>query len=301
MGIDRTRTSAYHPQGNGQVERFNRTLKTMLSKMIKDNQRDWDVQLPRALFAYRTSLHESTGFSPYYVNFGRSPTLPVDVMLGRLSSGEEEGRSIPQYVQEVRQSLKAAYSVARQRLTAAHQRQKELSDRTSAGCELKVGDRVWLYVPAVKVGRSRKLASLWRGPYTIVGKTSSVNYRIQLIGATAVLIVHRNRLKICHGEPGGRAAPKSSTSHSSKPTATLSEHTAPATLQPHRTFADVTAGRSVPARPAAYASSMDYTEHSCSARPQRVRQPPARYGSFVGHRIASLIVLRGRKNFGGKS
>ena len=152
LRIERTGTSAYHPQGNGQVERFNRTLKMMLSKMVKDNQCDWDIHLPRALLAYRTSLHESTGFSPFYLNFGCSPMLPVDVMLGRLTAGEEEGRSIPRYVQEVRQSLKTAYSTARQRLSAAHQRQKELSDRTVAGSDLKFGDRVWLYVPAVKVG-----------------------------------------------------------------------------------------------------------------------------------------------------
>ena len=62
LGMDQTRTSAYHPQGNGQVERFNRTLEAMLAKNVKDNQRDWDQWLQKVLFAYRTSLHETTGF-----------------------------------------------------------------------------------------------------------------------------------------------------------------------------------------------------------------------------------------------
>jgi len=62
LGIERARTTAYHPQGNGQVERFNHTLESMLSKVVSDNQKDWDIHLPKVLFAYRTSIHESTGF-----------------------------------------------------------------------------------------------------------------------------------------------------------------------------------------------------------------------------------------------
>ena len=65
LGIERTQTTAYHPQGNGQVERFNHTLEAMLSKLVKENQKDWDQYIPKALLAYRTALHESTGYSPY--------------------------------------------------------------------------------------------------------------------------------------------------------------------------------------------------------------------------------------------
>ena len=50
-----------------QVEGCNRTVQAILSKMVKENQRDWDAQLPKALFAYRTSVHESTGFIPYHL------------------------------------------------------------------------------------------------------------------------------------------------------------------------------------------------------------------------------------------
>ena len=78
LGIERSRTTAYHPQGNGQVERFNRTVEAILAKMVGEHQDDWDKHLQKAVFAYRTSLHESTGYSPYFVNFGRSPVLPVE-------------------------------------------------------------------------------------------------------------------------------------------------------------------------------------------------------------------------------
>ena len=64
----RMRTSAYHPIGNGEVERFNRTVEAMLAKVVKESQRDWDRHLQKALFAYRTSIHETTGFTLYHVS-----------------------------------------------------------------------------------------------------------------------------------------------------------------------------------------------------------------------------------------
>ena len=74
LGIQQTRTSAYHPQGNGQVERFNRIVQAILVKAVKDDQKDWDL----ALFAYWTSVQESMGFTPFLLTFGRSPKLPID-------------------------------------------------------------------------------------------------------------------------------------------------------------------------------------------------------------------------------
>lgn len=80
LGITTTRTSAYHPEGNGQVEHFNCTVEAMLAKMVDDNQHDWDSQLPKALFAYRTAIHETTKFSPFHLTFARSPQLPIDLI-----------------------------------------------------------------------------------------------------------------------------------------------------------------------------------------------------------------------------
>eukprot|EP00731_Ephydatia_muelleri_P009263 Em0004g1601a len=216
LGINRTQTTAYHPEGNGQVERFNRTLESMLAKVFADHQRDWDEHIQNALFAYRTAIHDSTGYTPFLVMFGRSPTLPIDVMLGQ---GEEQ-KELPSYVQRLQQSLRAAFSSVRKHLDVAHQRQKQEADKLSTGeGQLQVGDRVWLYVPAVKTGTTRKLASLWRGPYTVVDKLSSVNYKIQIIGGAKCQIVHRNRLKLCYSNPDLPAiqAHTNSEASSSKP------------------------------------------------------------------------------------
>ena len=104
LGMERTRTSAYHPQGNGQVERFNQTLEAMLAKVVKNNQKDWNTCLQKVLFAYRTSIHDTTGFTPFHLVFGRTPKLPVDVMLGRVDKDEVPG--YPTYVQDTRQTQK---------------------------------------------------------------------------------------------------------------------------------------------------------------------------------------------------
>ena len=75
-------TSAYHPQANGQVERMNHTLADMLSMYVSSHHRDWDETLPYVCFAYNTARQESTGFSPFFLLYGREPLLPIDLALG---------------------------------------------------------------------------------------------------------------------------------------------------------------------------------------------------------------------------
>ena len=157
LGIKRSQTTAYHPEGNGQVERFNRTLEGMLSKVISDHQRDWDDHLQKVLFAYRTAIHESTGFTPFTVMYGRSPSLPIDAILG---SSKTETRQLPEYVQKTQTFLRTLFAEVRKRLKAAHLKQKREADKNSVEELFCVGDRVWLYVPAVKQGQSRKFSSL---------------------------------------------------------------------------------------------------------------------------------------------
>ena len=74
MGLRKVNTTAYHPQGDGLVERFNRTLTEMLSKTVEKNGKNWDDKLPYVLFAYRTSVQESTRESPFHLLYGRDPS-----------------------------------------------------------------------------------------------------------------------------------------------------------------------------------------------------------------------------------
>ena len=80
LQIRKTRTTPYHPQSDGMVERFNKTLAAMLSNYVNDNHRDWDESIPFVMMAYRASQHESTGFTPNMLMLGRESTTPLDIV-----------------------------------------------------------------------------------------------------------------------------------------------------------------------------------------------------------------------------
>ena len=136
------------------------------------------------------------------LHFGRSPCLPIDVLLGRAEGHGTGSRKMSDYTRNVHNTLKVAYDTVRSNVARSKQKQKTNYEKDGVSEEFAVGARVWLFIPAVKTGRTKKLASLWRGPYTVTDRTGHVNYRIQLIGTTKTLIVHRNWLKLCYGEPG---------------------------------------------------------------------------------------------------
>ena len=104
----------------------------------------------------------------YLANFGRSPALPVDVMLGRVDVEENSDRTVSQYIKDVQRTLKGAYDTICINLEVAQKKRKVAYDGQCAGIDFKIGDRVWLFNPAIKTARTKKLSSLWRGPYTVI-------------------------------------------------------------------------------------------------------------------------------------
>ena len=89
-GVKKLRTSPYHPQTNGQCEHFNSKLLNMLGTLISEQKKDWKIHAPAMVHVYHCTRNAATGFSPYYLLFGREPRLPVHVEFG-LKKGSQKG------------------------------------------------------------------------------------------------------------------------------------------------------------------------------------------------------------------
>ena len=166
LHVKKTHTTPYHPQCDGLVERLNRTIQSMLATTVREQTIvEWEELLPKVCFAYNTSEHASTGFTPFYLMYGRQARIPLDVMYGL---PPDESETCCQYASNLHHSLENAYHITQQNSLVCARRQKEHYDLKVHGKPFAQGDLVWLCNPAVPRGKSRKLYTPWTGPYKII-------------------------------------------------------------------------------------------------------------------------------------
>ena len=199
LDVDKTRTTPFHPQSDGLVERLNRTLENMLSLYVADNQLDWDQYLSCMMMAYRATPQGSSQCSPNMLMLGRETELPVDLMIGKPPCSEEVTSKV-EYVCKLREKLEDAHEYARYQLLQSARRQKKSYDHRVDENSLEVGEFVWLHNPNKKKGLSPKLQRRWVGPFLIVSKLGDCVYRIQKSQRTNPKVVHRNRITKYHGK-----------------------------------------------------------------------------------------------------
>ena len=122
FGIQKCRTTAYHAQCNGQVERFHQTLFRMIGKLSHDKKAQWEQHLPELLQAYNSTRSAVTSYSPHYLMFGRHPCLPVDYF--PTVSAYKRSHRMPAYVTEVWRRFKEAYTEAHLQTNYEAEKQK---------------------------------------------------------------------------------------------------------------------------------------------------------------------------------
>ena len=155
MGTHKVSTTAYHPQTDGLVERFNRTLIDMLAKTVEKNGRDWDRHLPHVLFAYRAGPQESTKESPFFLLYGREPQLPTEAALNQPKTRYQI--DLNDYKLELTDNLTQAWEFAQTQIKKAQKHQKVYYDRHAKEPRVCVGDRVFIYMPSAKKGSAHNL------------------------------------------------------------------------------------------------------------------------------------------------
>ena len=159
-------TSAYHPQSDGLIERFNRTLTDMLAKSVSTGTTDWDEKLPYVLFSYRASLQFSTGESPFFLLYGRDPQLPTETILS--PPVDRQIVELDDYKSVMVHEMGSAWKQALQAVGKAQRQQKQQYDKSANDFKFSIGDRVFVCMPALKTGHRRKLACPFEGPYRVV-------------------------------------------------------------------------------------------------------------------------------------
>ena len=201
LGIRKTRTTPMHPESDGMVERFNRTLVQEIAKRCRHGQTDWDKHIPTILMAYRSAVHESTGYTPAQLMLGRDPNLPLDMLLERPPDSQGEVHTTTEFARDLRDRMSEVRSTVANNLKMSAETMKRRKDEKAIGNPYIEGDQVWLFNPRRKKGQSPKLSSHWEGPYTIVKVLSAVTYRIRAPGKVACKVVHFNRLWRMKGQP----------------------------------------------------------------------------------------------------
>ena len=195
LGIERSTTCVRRPQSDGVCERFNHTVQNMLSTALTDHIFDWDEVLPFLMMAYRASKHESTGFSPNKMLYGKEIKLPLEAYAPETPDSQEF--KAPEYVEHIQNLLKKSHAIAMENLERAveYQQRSYLNRLKPHAYHLK--EAVWYWRPVFKKGQCPKLMSFWIGPFFIVEILSDVVYRIQRNARCNSQIVHHNQIKPC--------------------------------------------------------------------------------------------------------
>ena len=143
-GVQKLRTSPYHAQTNGQVERMNQTIIHMISKLEEDRKACWSEHLPELLLTYNATCSAVTGYSPYYLLFGRRPRIPVDYLFPTLRDSPHQTK-IEVSVAAMQKRLKEAFIVVRHLTSEEVARQCCYYDRKAGAVALQPGDVVMVH------------------------------------------------------------------------------------------------------------------------------------------------------------
>jgi hypothetical protein len=194
-GIKKMRTTSYHHEGLGMVERLVRTLKEILRCYVNETHSDWDELLSQVVFAYNTTRHNSSLTTPFEAVFGRKPVRFQDILLNIKRNSDFANKS--EYLINLKRSNERIQQAINQSLEKSRRYQKNAYDKeVTCYKPFNVGDLVLLSKEAGKVGLAKSLLWKYVGPFVVVERINRVNYKIaDTRSRNKCMTVHFNRLK----------------------------------------------------------------------------------------------------------
>ena len=201
FGVKHKLSTAYHPQTNGLVERFNRTLCEALAKFANDNKDDWDLFISSVLFAYRTKRHSTTRHEPFYLMYGREAILPIEFSVAtqraELSAETDPQDDLLGRVHMITGRMIEDRLATQDTIHKSQQRQKQRHDDNLQEVYFRIGDLVLLYKSQLR--GKKKLQERWAGPYYIHEVLDNGAYKLRTIeGKVLKVPVNSERLKQYH-------------------------------------------------------------------------------------------------------
>lgn len=194
LGMQKSRTTVYHPMSNGITERFNRTLIGMLGTLEPEKKGDWKNHIAALVQAYNCTPHSSTGVSPYELMFGRKPRLPVDVVFGLNAEASTEPTTASEYVRDLKNRLEQAFKTVKKESEKAQSKQKKYFDDKARATQLKPGDKVLVKVLAFK-GRHKLADNFEEEVYEVMEQPNTDIPVFKVKSASGKeRVLHRNHL-----------------------------------------------------------------------------------------------------------
>ena len=192
LEIQKTRTTPWHPQSDGMVERFNRTIETLLRQCVDTNQKNWDEKLSFCCAAYRSALHSTTLFTPNKLMMGRDVPMPSHLQ----SPLPEKWETINEYNDKLIENMHTAHELTRQNTKKSVHQYKEQYNKKTWQQDIQVGTWVWLNNFTRRNGISPKLQVKWElEPYVVKKFCSEVVVEIQKYRSSKRRVVHLNKIK----------------------------------------------------------------------------------------------------------
>ena len=181
LEVNKSRTSPMNPKGNGQSERFNRTLIRMIKAYLCGEQKEWDLYLGCLAGAYRATPNVSMKLTPNPLMMGREVRLPVELAFNSIRTYQgEKVTTYGKYVDSLRDKVQHAHNVARKHLDAAAKRSREIYDTTVLVNKYQPGDLVWSLLESTKLGVMHKLEPAYEGPFLIKKNLGNIDFLLQV-------------------------------------------------------------------------------------------------------------------------